>query len=322
MNELQQRFSNFLEKLLAKAEELTNEVKITIQETYDSDTDAYKRNFFNFKNWIEGQYRWIIKKAEDVFESQIKPKYLMTFEQSLQSSMQKKKEEFEWFVDLLENWKMKVEKFEELAFKDLKEKSVADDLNEILAEYEKVKDKFFCKNCWWKLELKEYYFISTYITCPFCKTQNIFNPSTKMRELELTVRDLAEEKASDLEKNYETVNSAWYFSAKEIFFAYFIYRATVYLEQIAIVPVFTETNKKIFFKELNDFVLYEFELENLASNKRLYEEILEYFSEVQQKANLENRKMKNLAIEYFEKIWNGKISDFEKYISELKKDYY
>ena len=29
-----------------------------------------------------------------------------------------------------------------------------------------------------------------------------------MRELELTVRDLAEEKASDLEKNYETVNSA------------------------------------------------------------------------------------------------------------------
>ena len=149
MNELQQRFSDFLEKLLAKAEELTNEVKITIQETYDSDTDAYKRNFFNFKNWIEGQYRWIIKKAEDVFESQIKPKYLMTFEQSLQSSMQKKKEEFEWFVDLLENWKMKVEKFEELAFKDLKEKSVADDLNEILAEYEKVKDKFFCKNCWW-----------------------------------------------------------------------------------------------------------------------------------------------------------------------------
>ena len=89
MNELQQRFSDFLEKLLAKAEELTNEVKITIQETYDSDTDAYKRNFFNFKNWIEGQYRWIIKKAEDVFESQIKPKYLMTFEQSLQSSMQK-----------------------------------------------------------------------------------------------------------------------------------------------------------------------------------------------------------------------------------------
>ena len=74
MNELQQRFSDFLEKLLAKAEELTNEVKITIQETYDSDTDAYKRNFFNFKNWIEGQYRWIIKKAEDVFESQIKPK--------------------------------------------------------------------------------------------------------------------------------------------------------------------------------------------------------------------------------------------------------
>ena len=81
-------------------------------------------------------------------------------------------------------------------------------------------------------------------------------------------------------------------------------------------------NKKIFFNELNDFVLYEFELENLASNKRLYEEILEYFSEVQQKANLENRKIKNLAIEYFEKIWNGKISDFEKYISELKKDYY
>ena len=222
MNELQQRFSDFLEKLLAKAEELTNEVKITIQETYDSDTDAYKRNFFNFKNWIEGQYKGIIQKAEDIFESQIKPKYLMTFEQSMQSSMQKKKEEFEWFVDLLENWKMKVEKFEELAFKDLKEKSVADDLNEILAEYEKVKDKFFCKNCWWKLELKEYYFISTYITCPFCKTQNIFNPSTKMRELELTVRDLAEEKASHLEKNYETVNSAWYFSAKEIFFAYFI----------------------------------------------------------------------------------------------------
>jgi len=50
MNELQQRFSDFLEKLLSKAEELTNEVKMIIQETYDSDTDAYKRNFLNFKN--------------------------------------------------------------------------------------------------------------------------------------------------------------------------------------------------------------------------------------------------------------------------------
>ena len=56
MNELQQRFSDFLEKLLAKAEELTNEVKMTIQETYDSDADAYKRNFFNFKNCPVGLF--------------------------------------------------------------------------------------------------------------------------------------------------------------------------------------------------------------------------------------------------------------------------
>ena len=73
MNDLEQRFRVFIEKLTERAESLAKETRDAMQEIYDEDTDPYKRSFGNFLMGVKGQFNGIIDKAEDVFKQQIKP---------------------------------------------------------------------------------------------------------------------------------------------------------------------------------------------------------------------------------------------------------
>ena len=66
----------------------------------------------------------------------------------------------------------------------LKGRRFSRNYNAFKIEFEEIKDNFFCTNCGAKIELEQFYTISKYITCSFCKTKNIFHPSDKMRELQ------------------------------------------------------------------------------------------------------------------------------------------
>lgn len=71
MQDLQNRFSIFLEKLKNRAEEIASEAKNISQSVYDEDEDVAKRWYFHFQNGIRGQFDSIKQKAEKIYKNEI-----------------------------------------------------------------------------------------------------------------------------------------------------------------------------------------------------------------------------------------------------------
>ena len=174
LQETYKKFDIFLEKLKKRAEEIAIDGQETVQEVYDSDDDLYKRAFWSFKKWLEWKFQEIISKGENIYKTKVIPEEQNFWGWSLNLNVEKK----------FEKWKDSINYLKESIFRDLKEKTSKDYYEEVKKEFEEIKDNFFCTNCGAKIELDQFYTISKYITCEFCKTKNIFHPSDKMRELQ------------------------------------------------------------------------------------------------------------------------------------------
>lgn len=310
MKDLEQRFRVFIEKLTERAESLAEETRDAIQEIYDEDADPYKRSFGNFLMGVKGQFNGIIDKAEEVFKQQIKPhapSFLKT--QTPEGELQE-----QWFRkihDDFEKWKDKMRDLAESIENQVKKPSAEEKLREIVEEYNAVKDKFHCSQCGANLEIKELYFISTYITCPYCQTQNTFVPSDKMREFEFVAKDFAEEKTREEEKLYEKISSSDATSAEEEFLAYFLWRAAVWKIVADTVPTFAEANKKVFYREMDD-LLFDDEFD-FDEKPDLYRKIIAKLSQM-------DGFYLQLAVGLLENLGARGIpsDEFGKYLSEMK----
>ena len=310
MNDLEQRFRVFIEKLTERAESLAKETRDAMQEIYDEDTDPYKRSFGNFLMGVKGQFNGIIDKAEDVFKQQIKPYEPSFYEtQTPEGELQEK-----WFRKIhedFEKWKDKMRDLADSIESHVKEPSAEEKLREIVEEYNAVKDKFHCSQCGANLEIKELYFISTYITCPYCQTQNTFVPSDKMREFEFVAKDFAEEKTREEEKLYEKISSSDAASAEKEFLAYFLWRAAVWKIVADTVPTFAEANKKVFYREMDD-LLFDDEFD-FDEKPDLYRKIITKLSQM-------DGFYLQLAVGLLENLGARGIpsDEFGKYLSEMK----
>lgn len=174
LEETYKKFEIFLQKLETRAKEIASEAKQVVQEVYDSDDDLYKRTFESFRKWLEWKFQEIISKGENIYKTRVIPEEQNFWDWRPNTIVEKK----------FERWKDSINFLKEGIFRDLKEKTSEDYYKEMKEEFEEMKKNFFCKNCWAKIELEQFYTISKYITCEFCKTKNIFYPSDKMRELQ------------------------------------------------------------------------------------------------------------------------------------------
>lgn len=257
MNELQVRFNNFIQKLTLRANEIADEVISSVQDFYDQDTDAYKRSFHNFKMGIQGQFRALITKAQEVFDAQIEPHNPRYFMSPTHPNWDTHNQWFTEIHDDFEDWKDHIRDLSEKIFKNVKEKSPEVALQEIIDEYNTVKDNFHCTQCGGKLEIDEIYFISTYIPCPYCQTQNTFVPSSRMRELEFVAKDIAGERTKKEKNDYEQLlNHKRNATPEERYVAYFRWRIAIWKIISEIVPILAEANKKVFFREMHDLSTY------------------------------------------------------------------
>lgn len=190
MQELQERFLNFLEKLKNRAEEIAFEAKNIAQSAYDEDEDIYKRWYIHFQNWIRWQFDSIKQKAESVYKNEIE-KYIS------------EKSDLRIFYNSLLDFHEKIEKIFEKIFSEVKDRNPIDWYYEILEDFKKVKNSFFCKQCSAQIPLKEMYANAVYIDCDFCKTKNIFTPSSKMRELNMVYSSLSNDKIQELKEEFQ-----------------------------------------------------------------------------------------------------------------------
>ena len=310
MRDLEQRFRVFIEKLTERAESLAEETRGAIQEIYDEDADPYKRSFGNFLMGVKGQFKGIIDKAEEVFKQQIKP-HALSFLKTQTPEGELQEEWFRKIHDDFEKWKDKMRDLAESIENQVKKPSAEEKLREIVEEYNAVKDKFHCSQCGANLEIKELYFISTYITCPYCQTQNTFVPSDKMRGFEFVAKDFAEEKTREEEKLYEKISSSDAASAEEEFLAYFLWRAAVWKIVADTVPTFAEANKKVFYREMDD-LLFDDEFD-FDEKPDLYRKIIAELAQM-------DGFYLQLAVGLLENLGARGIpsDEFGKYLSEMK----
>lgn len=310
MRDLEQRFRVFIEKLTERAESLAEETRGAIQEIYDEDADPYKRSFGNFLMGVKGQFKGIIDKAEEVFKQQIKP-HALSFLKTQTPEGELQEEWFRKIHDDFEKWKDKMRDLADSIENQVKKPSAEEKLREIVEEYNAVKDKFHCSQCGANLEIKELYFISTYITCPYCQTQNTFVPSDKMRGFEFVAKDFAEEKTREEEKLYEKISSSDAASAEEEFLAYFLWRAAVWKIVADTVPTFAEANKKVFYREMDD-LLFDDEFD-FDEKPDLYRKIIAELAQM-------DGFYLQLAVGLLENLGARGIpsDEFGKYLSEMK----
>lgn len=265
LENLKTRFEVFTAKLLEKATELEHEATSSVQEIYDEDPDHYKRAYGQFKLGIEGQFKTLITKANEIFDQQIMPLRKST----------RYPNNSEWFLEVRNRlifFENAVQHKTKSVFNSVILISNEVYLQNILDEYEAIKDAFNCSQCGANLTIDQIYFVSTYITCPFCQTQNTFVPGSRMKELEGLSRDLAEERLKSIENKYVKIanNESTKLLKKS---AYIFYRAYVWVEKSKVVPIYRENYLRVFLREVHD-TLSGMPSEQLVLNTEIYHHVV------------------------------------------------
>ncbi|MFB9076553.1 hypothetical protein ACFFLS_25075 [Flavobacterium procerum] len=208
LEESKQRWFAFLEKLEAKMEEFATAAIPELKQLLQEDDDLYKRTFHRVYSGVNGQIQNIREKARDTYEEKIIDVYnyynsqisVLSPHHDLVSDFRNTcSDRYNDFEDKSEYWRNEIEKTQE--------RDLEIEYQNIINEFETVKNKFNCTQCGGGLTIDRIFLIETYISCPYCKTQNTFSPSTQARNLQNIARDLAEQRTAHLKKDFEIENS-------------------------------------------------------------------------------------------------------------------
>lgn len=208
LQESQQRWFAFLEKLEVKMEELATAAIPELKQLLEEDEDLYKRTFHRVYAGVRGQLNNIREKARDTFEEKINRIYYdLNSQVSVLSKHHDLLSDFRTacsdrhneFERKFEHWSDQIEKTQE--------RDLEIEYQKILNEFETIKDKFSCKQCGGNITIDKIFLIETYISCPYCQSQNTFAPSTQARMLQNIARGLAEQRTVHLYEAFETENN-------------------------------------------------------------------------------------------------------------------
>ena len=203
-NETQERWFAFLDKLEAKMNELCEAAIPELESLFVTDEDHYKRTYHKVVSGIKGQLNQIRKKAADAYEDKVNALYdgikgqvsvMSPHYNSLSDFRTKCSERYHrQFDKKYQSWNTQLDATQKEDF-EIK-------YQQIITDFENIKNSFTCKQCGGKLSIPKIFFISTIITCPYCQTQNTFEPSSQARNLEQLGRQLAEQRTQPLLNNY------------------------------------------------------------------------------------------------------------------------
>lgn len=208
LQESQERWFSFLEKLEAKMEEFATAAIPELKEILQTDDDLYKRTFHKVYSGVNGQLSNIREKARNTYDEKIINVYydynsqisVLSKHHNLVSDFRNNcSDRYNDFENKYEYWRNQIEKTQE--------RDLEIEYQKIVDEYEAIKNKFNCTQCGGNIEIEKIFLIETYIECPYCKTQNTFAPSTQARNLQHIARGLAEQRTAHLYEAFETENN-------------------------------------------------------------------------------------------------------------------
>lgn len=208
LEESQERWFVFLDKMESKLEELCTAAIPELKEILETDDDIYKRTFHRVYAGIQGQLDHIREKARDTYEAKIVREY-----ENLNDSVSVLSPHHELLTDFrtvcsgrynvhFENqydyWRNQIEKTQE---RDLEL-----EYQKIVSEFESIKNKFSCKQCGGNITIEKIFFMETYLNCTYCQTQNTFEPGTQARNLQNFAKALAEQRTATLYEDFDKEN--------------------------------------------------------------------------------------------------------------------
>ena len=242
------RWFVFLDKLEEKMDELGRAAVPELIAAMREDADPYHRVHYNMLLGVKGQYHHIRGKAHQVLEEKVAGFFNFKVGQQAFGS-----EFYQLLQDFYDDCTGRYETFEEkyLSWLDLLDETGTQDLERqyqaILHEYEEIKDRFCCKQCGAQLSIPKLFFINSYIGCPYCHTQNTFEPSMQAKQLEHLGRSLAEQRTKHLLKAYEADKNPA---------SYERYLREMFDEWNKIVPDLQSQNERFYERMLEDFRRY------------------------------------------------------------------
>jgi len=209
LKDLEERWKVFLDRLEQRVKEVLDAAHSEGRQLFEADSEPGKRTYYRFKDALFGQIKGVNRKAEKIFHQYIEhqmetpDEYFDMDDTDLISDLglemtvsNNRNDDYynAWeasLLDMQDKWEAEVEATD-----------YEEQYNAVLEEVKSLNDKFACKQCGAPIPMKEVYFISTYIACPQCSTQNTFEPSTKVRQLQSLARQVAEQRCAALEKEY------------------------------------------------------------------------------------------------------------------------
>lgn len=195
----QDRWYVFLDKMETKAKDFCKEVIPELKELY-GEGGEYLEQYDRVKSGVKGQLENIRKKVYDTYEEKIIA-FFYTLEDSIDIFSSNRKtandikqrcqQGYRDFNDTLSTLNQSIDAVEEA-------RNLENEYQAILNEYEQIKNKFTCTQCGGNITIEKIFFITAHITCPYCRTQNTFEPGTQARGLEFLARQLAEQRTKHL----------------------------------------------------------------------------------------------------------------------------
>jgi RNA polymerase-binding transcription factor DksA len=209
MQEIEQRWKGFLQKMEQRLHELGEASIPELQEAFKEDQANDSNNYHKMCAGVIGQIRGMDSKANEVYDDKIIGFYtnLMMIHSTASNPGREMLDDFRSSNhDLLNAFEAKcnewIDKAQATEVENPEEK-----YRNILNTYETIKDKFKCSQCGGKIKIDRIYFINTYIKCEHCQTQNTFDPGTIIKELEWVTRTLAEARTQHLLDAYDEANA-------------------------------------------------------------------------------------------------------------------
>ncbi|HWV68070.1 hypothetical protein [Chitinophaga sp.] len=255
INTRQERWFTFLDKLEARMLEMITAAVPELQRAFREDTDPYKRAHSQMVLGLTGQVNQMRNKANEVKDDNI-ISFVYASESMIPSVITTAGHQYHgklhtFRMACLNRHFIFEEKINE-AITLLKNAAGEQDLEgayqEELAAFERIRHRFSCKQCGGNITIPKMFFIDTYITCPFCQSQNTFSPSTGARMVFHQARSLAEQRTAHLLRNYEETrpkNPALYRH----------YLRAMFDEWNKIVPDMAGENEKFYERLLSDYTI-------------------------------------------------------------------
>lgn len=204
IQENQQRFFDFLDKIEVRMQELTDAAIPELTEMRNSTEESFKMDFHRMKSGIDGQLENIRKKVYDVHDDKILDVYHEI--KHNYSPKDKDRDVLDAFRnDCRNRYNLFEEKYQAarnaVDATDYEDYEIA--YQKVLDEYAAIKDKFHCKQCGSPIEIEKIFFINVHLNCSACQTQNTFEPSTQARMVQHFAQDLAHQRSADFYEKYK-----------------------------------------------------------------------------------------------------------------------